>query len=220
VLALAEQGEAEGLWVRAERQSAGRGRMGRDWASPPGNLYASYLIRVRSGDPPAATLGFVAAVALAKVLPFYAPDAGFHIKWPNDVLAKGAKISGILLERAGDAVVMGIGVNLASHPTIKDRQTTSIAALTGSAPDPAIFLEYLSDAVERGIAQWRGGGLAAILAQWQAAAHPIGTALKVDLPNGERLSGLFNGLDPAGALRLALADGSVHVIHAGDVFLI
>jgi BirA family biotin operon repressor/biotin-[acetyl-CoA-carboxylase] ligase len=220
MLALAADGQEEGLWIRAERQTAGRGRMGRDWASPPGNLYTSTLVRLRSGDPPAATLGFVAAIALDKILSLYARDVAFHIKWPNDVMAAGAKLSGILLERAGDAIVVGIGVNLASHPDFKDRLTTSMAALTGSAPDPGIFLEYLAEAFARSVARWRSEGLAPILAQWQDRAHPVGSALKVNLPDGERFGGLYEGLDADGALRLRLADGTVRVIHAGDVFLI
>lgn len=220
MLALAADGQGEGLWLRAERQTAGRGRMGRDWASPPGNLYTSTLVRLRSGDPPAATLGFVAAIALDKILGLYALDVPFHIKWPNDVMAAGAKLSGILLERAGDAVVVGIGVNLASHPDLSDRLTTSLAALTGSAPDPAIFLEYLTEAFAHAVAQWRSEGLAPVLMQWQARAHPVGSALKVSLPDGEQLNGLYEGLHADGALRLRLADGAVRVIHAGDVFLI
>ncbi len=220
MLARAVDGQEEGLWIRAERQTAGRGRMGRDWASPPGNLYTSTLVRLRLTDPPAATLGFVAAIALDKILSIYARDAAFHIKWPNDVMANGAKLSGILLERTGDAIVVGIGVNLASHPNFTDRLTTSLATLTGSAPDPGIFLEYLVEAFARSVALWRSEGLAPILAQWQARAHPVGAALKINLPDGELLNGLYDGLNADGALRLRLADGAVRVIHAGDVFLI
>jgi BirA family transcriptional regulator, biotin operon repressor / biotin---[acetyl-CoA-carboxylase] ligase len=206
--------------VRAERQTAGRGRMGRDWASPVGNLYASGLIRLRAGDPPAATLGFVAALALDKILSIYAPDAAFQIKWPNDVLAGGAKLSGILLERAGDAVIVGIGVNLASHPKIVGRLTTSIAELTGTAPDPATFLDYLAEAFGEIVAQWRTEGLGPILSRWQERAHPVGAPLSVSLPDGTSLEGVYEGLDPNGALKLRLADGDVRAIHAGDVFLV
>lgn len=220
MLELASEGQEEGLWIRAERQTAGRGRVGREWASPPGNLYTSTLVRQRSCDPPAATLGFVAAIALDKIISIWARDAVFHIKWPNDVMANGAKLSGILLESIGDAIVVGIGVNLASHPDFRDRLTTSIAALTGSAPDPAIFLEYLAESFARWLAVWRSEGLAPILAQWQARAHPVGAALKINLPDGDVLDGLYEGLSADGALRLRLADDAIRVIHAGDVFLI
>lgn len=143
-----------------------------------------------------------------------------QIKWPNDLLVDGAKLSGILLERGEDAVVIGFGVNLAHHPEGLDRPTTSIAARAGVAPDPATFVEVLAEGVARWLGRWRAGGVAAIRAPWLQAAHPAGTPLSVHLPDGEALQGLFEGLDEAGALRLRLAGGAVRVIHAGDVFLI
>jgi BirA family transcriptional regulator, biotin operon repressor / biotin---[acetyl-CoA-carboxylase] ligase len=220
MLALAANGEQEGLWLRAERQTAGRGRMGRDWSSPVGNLYTSTIIRSQPGDPSAATLGFVAAVALDEVLNAYAPDADFQIKWPNDVLASGAKISGILLEREDQAIILGIGVNLASYPESLGRPATSLAALIGHAPDPHQFLETLAEAFARWLAKWRSEGLGLVLNQWRARAHPLGTALSVNLPDGQSLEGLYHGLDHDGALKLRLADRNVRAIHAGDVFLI
>lgn len=137
------------------------------------------------------------------------------IKWPNDLLVEGAKLAGILLERAEDAVVIGMGVNLAFHPEGLDRPVTSLCALTGSAPDPVIFLETLADSFARWPGRWRGEGLTPVRSSWLSSAHPIGTALSTGA--GE---GLFEGLDDNGALRLRLADGRSRVIHAGDVFLI
>jgi BirA family transcriptional regulator, biotin operon repressor / biotin---[acetyl-CoA-carboxylase] ligase len=220
VLVLAQAGEAEGLWLRAERQTAGRGRLGRDWASPTGNLYASHLVRLRPNDPPASTLGFVVAVALHDVLTLFAPMADFQIKWPNDVLASRGKLSGILLERTGDAVVIGVGVNLASHPDIPDRKTTSLAQLTSKAVDPAVFLDALAESFDRLLQQWRGGGWSIILQQWRAKAHPMGTALTVNLPDGTQYQGMYQGIDDTGILSLRLAGGEVRAIHAGDVFLV
>src|SRR3954462_4800737 len=136
---LAREGAAEGLWLRAERQTGGRGRQGREWHSPPGNLYASTLVRLRSGDPPAPTLALVAAVALHEVASAFAAGAKIEIKWPNDLMVGGAKLSGILLERLEDAVIVGFGVNLADHPDETARPATSFGAL-GAAPDPALFL--------------------------------------------------------------------------------
>jgi BirA family transcriptional regulator, biotin operon repressor / biotin---[acetyl-CoA-carboxylase] ligase len=211
--ALAREGAAEGLWIRAERQTGGRGRQGRDWHSPEGNLYASTLVRLRPDDPPAPTLALVAAVALHEVAAVSAPE--IRIKWPNDLMAGDAKLAGILLERSGDAVVAGFGINLAHVPESLDRSATSLADLSGSAPDPEAFLERLSESFSRWLARWRRNGLAPIRTQWLSAAHPIGTALST--PEGD---GLFDGLDETGALRLRLADGSTRVIHAGDVFLI
>ena len=210
---LARQGAAEGLWLLAERQTGGKGRQGRAWTSPPGNLYASTLVRLRPGDPPAATLALVAAVALHETVSLHA--AGVLIKWPNDLVSGSAKLAGILLERADDAVVIGFGVNLAQHPEDLDRPATGVAALAGAAPEPGELLETLSDAFARWLGRWRSEGLAPVRRAWLAAAHPPGTALDAA---GEQ--GLFDGLDESGALRLRLADGSVRIIHAGDVFLI
>lgn len=219
MVALAAAGEAEGLWLRAVTQSAGRGRLGRSWSSPPGNLYASTLVRPRASDPPVATLALVAAVALHEVLTAWNGSGDLRIKWPNDMLLDGAKLSGILLEGAGDAVVIGIGVNLAHHPEGLDRPVTSLAA-HGGAPDPALFLDDLAAAFARWLARWRGEGLAPVRERWLVAAHARGTALTANLPDGENIEGLFDGLDADGALILRLADGTARVIHAGDVFLI
>jgi len=217
VLALARSGAAEGLWLRAERQLAGRGRQGRDWASPPGNLYASTLVRLRPTDPPPATLALVAGVAVQEAVGAYCASA--TIKWPNDVLLGGAKLSGILLEREGDAVVVGQGVNLASHPTLPDRPTTSLA-VHGIAVTPGEFARTLADAFAHWLGRWRGEGVSAVAARWIERAHPRGTALSVRLPDGTALDGLFDGLSPGGALNLRLADGDRRVIHAADVFLL
>jgi BirA family transcriptional regulator, biotin operon repressor / biotin---[acetyl-CoA-carboxylase] ligase len=211
--ALARDGAPEGTWLRAERQTGGKGRQGRAWQSPTGNLYASTLVRLRTNDPPAPTLALVAAVALQEVVAIYAPAV--QIKWPNDLLLDGAKLAGILLEREGDAVILGFGVNLAHHPHGLERPVTSLAALAGRAPEPGPFLEILARNLSRWVARWRQEGLAPIRGAWLAAAHPAGTALST--PEG---GGLFDGLDESGALRLRLVDGSVRVIHAGDVFVI
>jgi BirA family biotin operon repressor/biotin-[acetyl-CoA-carboxylase] ligase len=214
-LAAAACRSPEGTWLRAERQSGGRGRQGRTWVSPPGNLYASTLVRLRPSDPPAPTLALVAAVALHDIASAWAPAAGIRIKWPNDLLAGGAKLAGILLERAGDAVVIGFGVNLAHHPDGLPRPVTSIAALTGSAPPPALFTEQLAEAFARSLEQWRSAGVSAVRTAWLARAHPVGTALST--ADGE---GLFEGLDEGGGLRLRLPNGETRLIHAGDVFLL
>lgn len=217
---LAEQGAAEGCWLRAERQTGGRGRHGRAWQSPAGNLYASTLVRLQPADPPAATLALVAAVALHEVVQAYAGSAEIRIKWPNDLLAGGAKLSGILLERSRDAVIIGFGVNLADHPRDTPRPATSLAALGGAAADPAGMLVDLAASFAGWLSRWRSEGFGPVRARWLEKAHPLGTALSTTDVGGTSLDGLFEGLDDNGALRLRLADGSTHVIHAGDVFLI
>lgn len=171
------------------------------------------MVRVRVGDPPAPTLALVAAVALHETAAGFVPAC--RIKWPNDLLADGAKLAGILLERQEDAVVIGFGVNLAHVPEGLDRPVASIAAVAGSAPEPALFAELLAEAFARWLARWRTEGLGPVRRRWLEAAHPLGAALST--PAGE---GLFDGLDEDGALRLRLADGSSRLVHAGDVFLI
>ena len=210
-------GAGEGHWRRADRQTGGRGRHGRHWISPPGNLYASTIVRPHPGDPPIETLSLVAGVALVEVARGWAREADerIRLKWPNDLLADGAKLAGILLERADDAVVIGFGTNLAHHPEGLDRATTSLAAIAGVSADPALFLDDLADALARWLRLWREQGLEPIRRGWLAAAHPIGTALVV---SGRE--GLFDGLDADGALRLRRADGQVEHVRAGEVFLL
>jgi BirA family transcriptional regulator, biotin operon repressor / biotin---[acetyl-CoA-carboxylase] ligase len=209
VAALAREGWPEGSWLRAGLQTGGKGRQGREWRSPRGNLYASTLVRLGPGDPPAPTLALVAAVALHEVTRRYAPEV--RIKWPNDLLVDGAKVAGILLERHDDAVIMGFGVNLATHPEDLGRRATSLG--TPVAPDA--FLERLANGLREWLERWRRDGFAAVRAAWLDAAHPVGTPLASK--GGE---GIFDGLDESGALRLRLDDGSIKVIHAGDVFLL
>jgi BirA family biotin operon repressor/biotin-[acetyl-CoA-carboxylase] ligase len=214
LLAEAAAGAPEGLWLRAESQTGGRGRVGRSWQSPPGNLYASTIVRLHAGEPEAATLALVAAVALEEVASAYVGPGLVQLKWPNDLLAGPAKLAGILLERAGDAVVIGFGVNLAHHPENLERPTSSLALLSSSAPDPGAFLFDLADAFARWLSRWRGEGLAPVRARWLERAHPVGSALTA---NG--VEGLFEGLDSTGALLLRHADGRTETIRAGDVFL-
>ncbi|WP_240047648.1 biotin--[acetyl-CoA-carboxylase] ligase [Sphingomonas panacisoli] len=218
MIALAATGLEEGVWLRAERQTEGRGRQGRAWVSPPGNLYASTIVRVRPSDPPPATLALVVAVALEEAVGAYLPGKA-TLKWPNDLLIDGAKLSGVLLERAGSAVVIGVGVNLAHHPTDTDRVATSLAA-HNVAIDPADFIETLAEAFARWVERWRGEGIDVVRRRWVACAHPAGTPLTARLPDGSTVDGLFEGLDAEGALILRLADGTRRVIHAGDVFLL
>lgn len=218
-MALAGQGLAEGVWLRAERQLAGKGRQGRAWQSPTGNLHASTLVRLRKDDPAPATLALVAAVALHRVASELVHGEALSIKWPNDLMADGAKLGGILLERTGDAIIVGFGVNLASHPANLDRPVTDLARL-GVEIGPGDFCELLAPGFASWLRRWRAEGLAPITDAWRSAAHPVGTPLLVRTGEGGTLKGEFGGLDEDGALSLRLADGSVRAIHAGDVFLV
>lgn len=218
MLALAAAGAGEGSWLRAERQTAGKGRQGRAWDSPVGNFYGSTLVRLRPTDPPAPTLALVTVVALEEAVRVFLPT-GATIKWPNDLLIEGAKLSGVLLERAGDAVVVGIGVNLTHHPELPDRPAISLAAQRVMV-EAATFADVLAESFARWLSRWRGEGLEPVRQRWLERAHRTGTALTARLPDGTSHDGLFDGLTGDGALILRLADGSRHVIHAGDVFLI
>lgn len=195
--------------------------MGREWDSPQGNLFASTIVRPATGDPAASTLAFVAALAVHDTIQQIAPEVALQIKWPNDILsADGAKLCGVLLERTGDAVVVGIGLNLVWHPNNLERRVTDLTALGALPPHPQAVTEILADAFAIWLARWRIGGMPGIAANWQKLAHPVGAAITVSLPTGEQEEGLFAGLDDDGALRLRLANGSIRAIHAADIFLV
>ncbi len=212
---LADPSAREGEWLRAERQTAGRGRQGRSWTSEPGNLFASTLVLLRASDPPAATLALVAAVALEEAVSAFVSEAPLTIKWPNDLLLGGAKVAGILLERSGDRVVIGFGVNCGHHPKLDDRDTGDLGGV-----DPAALCEALAESFARWLTRWRTERLPPVRQRWLARAHPIDTALTARLADDTSIDGLFAGLDSDGALILRLADGTTRAIHAADVFLL
>ena len=137
------------------------------------------------------------------------------LKWPNDVLLLGRKLAGILLERTGDRVVVGFGVNLAVAPSLPDRRC---AALAGQVT-PLAFAPLLAASFARLLALWRGSEPALIVQAWLARGHPVGTKLTVHGSNSERVSGRFDGLEPDGALRLRLDNNALEVIRAADVEL-
>ena len=209
----------EGDWLVAERQTAGRGRSGRAWISTPGNLYSTGLVRLRASDPAAPTLALMAGVAAQSAMSWADDEgSGITLKWPNDLLVGGEKIGGILLEREGDFVAIGIGLNLAHAPALAERAATSLAAM-GRVLNADEAMAMLTVAVARWLDIWRRQGIEPIRAAWLARAHPVGAPLSAALPDGTRIDGNFDGLTEDCALRLRLADGSSRVIHAGDVFL-
>jgi BirA family transcriptional regulator, biotin operon repressor / biotin---[acetyl-CoA-carboxylase] ligase len=221
LIARASAGAQEGLWLRADAQNAGRGRMGRVWESANGNVFASTIVRVGTSDPPVSSLGFVAALAVHDTIRQIAADVPIMIKWPNDILTMdGAKLCGILLERTGDAIVIGFGINLSWHPTELVRPVTDLRAEGANPPPPQAVVEMLADFLTIWLERWRIGGLAPILKSWQSRTHRHGTALSVHLPSNEILEGLYSGLDEDGALMLRLANGEIRAIHAADIFLI
>lgn len=207
----------EGYWLIAERQSAGRGRQGRPWLDGPGNFMGSTLVRLGPDDPPAASLSFVAALAVyAAVSGQIAMPASLQLKWPNDVLLAGIKFCGILLEREGTNAVIGIGVNLAAAPAVSGRKVLALGE-RGLRPDRDLFAADLAGRFSIELARWREQGTGPMFTRWQTAAHPHGTRLTVHDDGGTGITGTYDGLAADGALRLVLDDGTRRMIHAGDV---
>lgn len=205
----------DGHWVLADRQTAGRGRRGRAWNDGAGNLMASVLVKA---DGQVQQLSFVAALALHAALAAVTgqPDR-FRLKWPNDVLLDGVKCSGILLERQGGGLVIGIGVNLASHPDGTERPATSLAAAGLPVPEPVVLLEALASEFAAWRSLWARQGFGPVRDAWTARAAGIGGRIVARLGQ-ENPEGRFIGLADDGALLLALDDGAVRAIHAGEVF--
>lgn len=216
-------GAPAGLVIRADLQTKGRGRRGRDWVSPPGNLYTSILLRPARPAAEIATLGFVAVVALGEaVAPLLPARVDLRHKWPNDLLLDGRKASGILLEAQGPDsgpgfVVLGIGVNIVSHPPQTPYPVTDLLACGAAPIAPRALLDRLLAAFAPLYAAWEAGGFAAIEPRWRARAVGIGSEIEVRLQDSA-LRGVFRDLDCDGALRLGLADGSERRIAAGDVY--
>lgn len=209
---------AEGDWLVARRQSAGRGRQGREWFDGAGNFMGSTVVRLAPGGPPPASFALAAGLAVYEaVMPLLPDPAPLALKWPNDLTYAGAKLAGILLEREGDMLVAGIGVNLARAPAIEGRATVALAAF-GPAPACDLFATALAASFALELERWRSYGLEPLARRWEAAAHPPGTALTIAPPGEEEFSGAYDGLTDEGALRLRLADGGCRVMHAGDVF--
>ena len=224
-LRLAAAGEASGLWIWAGAQRAGRGRAGRSWASPAGNLYASLLVRPRVPLATALQLSLLAGVAAHDAVSALAAGAGvtpsLRLKWPNDILLNDAKLGGILLEsQAGAqedaaAVVIGTGLNLARAPGDLARPVASLAD-AGIAVEPAQAFAALAWATAEWIAHWQeGAGFETIRGAWLERARPLGGSISVHL-GAELVSGIFLGIDEIGALRLATEAGERRIT-AGDV---
>jgi BirA family biotin operon repressor/biotin-[acetyl-CoA-carboxylase] ligase len=208
---------SEGHWLVTDRQIAGRGRGGRAWFDGLGNFMGSTLVRPGHGDPPAGTLALIVGLAVQQVVAHFLPgDQVAMLKWPNDVMVGTAKLAGMLLEREGDAVVLGIGVNLAVAPEVEGRETIALSAF-GPAPDRDQFGGELARCFELELERWRSFGIGPIVNRWHQVGHPIGTSLEVGEPGEDPLYGTFAGLTADGALQLHLVDGTTRIIHAGEV---
>ena len=214
---LALAGEQGPLWLTARRQTAGRGRRGRSWDTPYDNLAATLLIQPSHPEKEWPQLSFVAAIAASDMAASFAPAARISLKWPNDVLADGRKLAGILLENAHGALAIGIGVNLKHYPTDTEFPATSLAALGAEVPSAEDALARLAADFAKWYEVWSAQGFAVIRDAWLARAHGLGTRIRARLVKEER-SGMFEGIDESGALLLNEGFGRLSTLPAADIF--
>ena len=224
-LELARTGDLGQLWISSDQQTAGRGRYGRKWVSESGNLYASLLLK----NPVdkfslIAQLPFLAVLGLGQTLEVMTGHTGITgFKWPNDLLIKGAKVAGILLEseQIDDNhiyVVLGFGVNCKSHPQQSLYPATNLKE-QGLQIDADDLLVSLAKHIDSLLCHWnRGQSFARIREQWFAKALGIGQEITIKLAEGEQ-QGTFENIDELGLLELRLNTGELKKISAGDVFL-
>lgn len=194
-----------GTIVRAKTQTAGRGRQGRQWQSPEGNLYVTFVYRTGNDLARSTQMSFVTAVALAQAI-----GEGAQLKWPNDVLINSQKVAGILLEAEDDWLVIGIGVNLKTAP----EGATIIPDCTCDE-----MLERLAEAMAYWHTMWEDKGFAPVRERWLQKAFAHGSQIRARFAY-EDIEGIFEDLDESGALVLRLSDGSVRLITSGEVFAV
>jgi len=217
----AVSGEDEGFAVLAARQTAGKGRQGKQWISPEGNMYLSFLLRPNCPMVDVGFYAFVTALAVCDAVLEFVPNADIQLKWPNDVLVDGKKISGILLESSPapngvvEWLVIGAGINVKHSPSTASYPTTSLA----EAGKQVVSVQQVVESFLRHFDYWRQAlsekGFVAIRSAWleKAKKGPLGVHLA-----DKTLFGEFEDLDENGKLILKLADGSKHSIAAGDIF--
>ena len=219
----AQAGSFEDCWIVADEQTAGRGRLQRNWASPKGNLFCSGLFREPGGLRIAGRVPFAAALAVSDTALQFAPDADIRLKWPNDVRVRGAKVSGILIETGKDAeglwIVAGMGVNVAETPPGAGQPATSLRQLSpGQDFDAKAVFDVLSRRFMVRLNQARED-FEPVRRDWLSRAEGLGQTVRVT-PNGVPLEGIFEDMAPDGGLILRLPDGSQQTIRAGDVQLV
>ncbi len=222
----ADAGETGPLWIVARRQTEGRGRRGRQWESQEGNLFSTLLQLTRKSPAEAAQVTFVAALAIADLLDTWAPTSLVTIKWPNDVMLAGQKTSGVLVESGahesgGLWLAVGIGVNLAHAPEGTERPATALAHhLRGDVTVPPTVeaaAATLAGAFAVWMDRWETLGFQPVLDAWRARTAGLNGPAVARLGR-ETVEGVAEGVAPDGALKLRLADGSLRLISAGDVF--
>jgi BirA family biotin operon repressor/biotin-[acetyl-CoA-carboxylase] ligase len=210
-------------WLVAETQTAGRGRLQRNWLSPPGNLFTTVLFHEPGGMAVAARTPFAAALAVSDMALQFAPNANVQVKWPNDVRIHRAKLSGILIETgmsgAETWVAAGMGINVTHAPEGAGQSATSIAALRGDTViTAAMVFDALRDAFSARLVEARSG-FSTLRKSWLERAEGLGGIIRVNA-SAEPVEGIFEDMDETGALILRLPDGTRQTIRAGDVDLI
>ena len=226
----AENGAPDATIVLAASQNSGRGRRGRVWSSPVGNLYFSIVLRPDYDIANVMQLGFVMANAITECISSVLPNAKtVNTKWPNDVLVSGKKISGILLEgesgndgKSLEWVIIGVGLNIVSHPGTGEGNVLSTSLADEGyldGPDSiSSILGTITHNFDAGMQSWQNDGFTTVRRKWLERAAGVGEKITVRLPN-ETISGTFKELDQNGALLLAVDGGGERAITAGDVFM-
>ncbi|MEQ8331735.1 biotin--[acetyl-CoA-carboxylase] ligase [Nisaea sp.] len=219
---LARNGASDRTLVWALSQRSGRGRLGRAWQSPEGNLYTTALLDPGLPLGRLQELSFVASLAVHDTVAGLSPDADLVLKWPNDVLLGGAKISGILTETlargASFVALLGVGINLAHAPGAVRYPTTALADHLAVPVTVEGLLDHYLKALSVRYALWCSEGFSPIREAWTVRSRWIGRTVSV--ANGEQsISGRYDGIEADGAMIVVADDGVVHRISAGDVRL-
>lgn len=221
-LEYAKSGDVGKLWITATSQTQGKGSRGRGWVSDSGNLYTSLLLKTDITPPNLANITFVASLALYEALTKFVPFEILALKWPNDLLVNGSKVSGILLENHADNnkmsnLIIGIGVNCKSYPNDTNHKATSLLD-EGYTVNPQELFQVLTPAMAKYLAIWdNGNNFSAIRKQWLKQAKGIGSKILVRMPNSE-VSGIFTDIDESGRLLLQMADKTIRKISTADIF--
>lgn len=222
---LVRVGQTEGFAVRADAQHRGHGRYGREWYSPSGNLYLSWLLLPEESFRVLSQLSFVVALAVGDAVSgLFTDKQDIQFKWPNDVLIGGKKVGGLLLESSlaqgkdqVDWLIVGVGVNITSFPSNVDFPATSIEAEDGKVVAPNVLSQAVLDSFARLYAIWKTEGFAPIRTAWLEKASHIGESITVTTVT-DSFVGVFEDITPQGELVITLADGKKRCISAGEVF--
>jgi len=216
---LAQEGEDAPFWVISKKQTNGRGRRGRVWSSLSGNLFATYVIKLDDVSKLSPLYSFIIAIALKNCIEKYIPNKQTLLKWPNDILVEGKKISGILLESWIDKpnafIAIGVGVNLLQSPDIEDKETTSIKDYS-KPPEPKYLLSQLDAEFNILHEIYINEGFDPIKKMWEENAFGFGKPVTIKSHN-ENFFGIFNGINEAGELILIDEAQNIKFIQAGDV---